>query len=128
MPRARSTTLSPRPGLVVQPPGLKAVDPPLDRIDIPPELAHGEFGAPPVVPKGHHRHLGPSAFRLVAVANDACDCVMPVGENIGLDGHLLSKRTLGWEAPGPDFRRHGLDSHPAPPVRLAVRRFGGPNR
>src|SRR6266478_4653865 len=104
-------------------PGPEAVDPRLDGEPVGAELGDHELGAPAVVGEGHHRYLGRGRVALVAVPDDAGERVMAVGENVGLDRHLLAHGPLGREAPRVDLGRDRLDGDPFSSVW--TRPYGG---
>jgi len=122
----RSDVLARRHALgELQAPGQEPVDPCLERIDVSTELGHGELRPPPVVPERAHTLLGPRGSCMVPVAHDTGESVMAVGENVGLDGHLLSQGAVAGKPPAIDLRRNCFDDHAAPAVQKRRLRSGG---
>src|SRR5438445_600311 len=106
-------------------PGFKGIDPGLDGEHVAAELRNRELAPPAVVDERDHRRLGPGGSGVVAVADDARQRVMAVGEDVGLDGYLLAQRPLGREPAGVDLGRHRFDGDPLPAVGRRPREVGG---
>ena len=75
-------------------PAREVVHPGLDGIAVGLERGDVEGGAPPVVPQGRHRHLGPAGVARGAVAEHGRQHVVPLGEDVRLDHQPLADRPL----------------------------------
>ena len=106
-------------------PGLEAVDPGLEGEPVAAEFGDGELGPPAVVGQWHHRDLDPAGAGFMAVADGGGDGVVAVGEDVGLDRHLVAERPLGGKAPAVDLGRHGLDGDALAALNLRAWEDGG---
>ena len=104
-------------------PGQKGVDPADQLILIATELDGHEFTVPAVVAEQRHRRLGPVAAGGMAVAQQAAQLIVAVGEDVRLDDHGLARRALDREPPVVDLWLHILD-HDRFQRHVAARRAG----
>src|SRR5258708_35090571 len=71
-------------------PGEECIGPAAHAVFVAPELLDAEGRGPVVVAEEGHRHGAPLLFIFLSEKQFSDDGVMPVGEDIGLDGHVVA--------------------------------------
>ena len=97
------------PSLDVMQPRPKAIDPGHDRVSIPSDLRGQERCLPHIVRLLDERNLAPDRRAIAVVDQRALQAVVPVGEEMRLNGESLTDSGLGGVPPTIDLRRHGVD-------------------
>ncbi len=106
------------PALELVTPGLEVVDPRSHRVAVAAERAQREGAAPDVVAERRHLGLAEAVVALGAPAQHDADDIVPVGEAVGLDDHVVADDALGSEAAavdrGPDRIDDGANAAVGP--------------
>ena len=93
-------------------PGEEGIGPAAHRVLVSPELGDAEGRAPVIVAEELHRHNLPVARAGVAPEKLGDDRVVAVGEDVGLDEHLVPDGALHRIAPAVDLGTDRLDDDP----------------
>ena len=93
----------------LDPPGGILVAPGLDRVDVAGVAGEREGAGPAVVVDEPHRLLVPVRLLLGAVLDHGRELVVPVDEDVGLDGEHVADDALDREAAAIELGRHPLD-------------------
>ena len=85
------------------------IDPRLERKVVEAELLDLQFGMPTVIGKGQHANFREFAFGGRTPEHHRCENVMPVREDVRLQGHDISHGPSGRETPVVDLRGNPFD-------------------